>query len=344
MNVRRVALLSFGLAARLGAQLCAQQPDSPWYQERGTQTRPLPEGDIKLDTALKLATLLRDGRVPGFYDGQFAAVNDRFEALAAIAGDPDMNHVLRVVAVMALQEAGEGEPVRRALEPLLMAPEQEFAIEYEARRRDGSEPDDEEFIRQVLAADLSQHVRFSLAKDGQPAHVLAKIKVMENHVHGNLAELLDPSVDSDDPRFRMRDVAEDRLTIFDIGYHYQQFDDFAHATEWFQLLCQNLPGHRDTEMAHYNLGCIEALSGRPESAMEHLRSAHAVGFTNVAWLLEDGDLTSLRARPDFAALVALMRNEAAPEGSPEGGPPAPAPAAGSVEPGGSLGPPGGTGR
>jgi len=85
------------------------------------------------------------------------------------------------------------------------------------------------------------------------------------------------------------------------------------AAHWFGLLCDNLPGHRDTQMAHYNLGCIDALTGHPEEAMEHLRAAHAVGFTNVEWLQEDGDLTSLRGRPDFAALLALMRNQAPPD-------------------------------
>lgn len=315
MSLRRALLLACCLAP---APAGAQQPGSAWYEDRGPSPAPPEAADRRLDTALRLSATLRDGRVPGFYDGQFAAVRDRFDELASIARDPDMNHVLRVVAVMALQEAGDGEPVRLALEPLLMAAATEFGIEYEARSRMAADLDDEGFIARSLAADLSQHVRFSLAKDGQPGPVLAKIKVMENDVHDKLAELLDPAIDSDDPRFRLRFVAQDRMTIFDIGYHYQQFDDFARASEWFQRLCENLPGHRETEMAHYNLACIEALSGRPDSAMEHLHRAHAVGFTNVAWLEEDGDLASLRGRADFADLVALMRNEVPPAGPGEG--------------------------
>ena len=315
MNPRWTLAFAFALTP---APAGAQQPGSAWYEDRGPSPGPPAPVDTRLDTALKLSATLRDGRVPGFYDGQFASVKDRFAELASIAGDPDMNHVLRVVAVMALQEAGDGQPVRQALEPLLMPAAAEFAIEYDARSRVASDLDDELFIAQSLAADLSQHARFSLAKDGQPAPVLAKIKVMENHVQGRMTELLDPSVDSDDPRFRLRFVAQDRMTLFDIGYHYQQFDDFARAAEWFQRLCQNLPGHRETEMAHYNLACIEALSGRPDSAMEHLRQAHDVGFTNVAWLEEDGDLASLRGRADFAELVALMRNEVAPAAPPDG--------------------------
>lgn len=320
MNTRWVSLLAVAL---LAASAAAQQADSIWYEDRGPQPDPAALGDSRLDTALKLTTVLRDGREAGFYDGQFAAVKDRFDDLAAIAFDPDLNHVLRVVAVMAMQEAGGGEPLRRALEPLLMSVDEEFQIEQEGKERNGREPDTEDFIPRALAADLSQHVRFSLAKDGQPAEVLAKIKRMEQHVHKRLPVLLDPNINSDDPRAGFLRILDDRMVVFDIGYHYQQFDDYPHATEWFELLCKNLPGHRETQMAHYNLGCIEALSGRPDSAMEHLRSANAVGFTNVAWLLEDGDLTSLRDRPDFAALVARMRNQGPPDSPSEPVPPEP---------------------
>ena len=321
MTARGAVLVAWALAASAAA---AQQPDSPWYHERGTQVRPLPPGETRVDTALKLAALLRDGRVPGFYDGQFASVRDRFDDLASLAADPDVNHVLRVVAVMAVQEAGDGEPVRRALEPLLIPPQAEFGIEFDFLRRDPEDREDDEDIARWLMADLSQHVRFSLAKDGQPTQVLAKIRVMEQVVHDDLPELLDPSLRSDSPQGALRFVAERRQILFSIGYHYQQFDDFAHATEWFQRLCENLPGHRDTTMAHYNLGCIEALSGRPEAALEHLRAAHAVGFTNVEWLEEDGDLASLRGRADFAALVAQMRNQEPPEGSSQPPPEGPA--------------------
>lgn len=309
MSARARRLLLVPLLALLApAGLHAQQPDSPWYQDRGTQPRPLPPGETRTDTALKLAALLHNGRVTGFYDGQFTSVKDRFDDLASIANDPDMGHVLRLVAVMALQEAGDGEAVRKALEPLLIPAQLEFQIDFDSRN-DPVRLDDENELRNYLTAELSQHARFALAKDGQPGAVRAKIRVMELLVHNNLDELLDPNIDSDS----RRSIADGRQTLFDIGYHYQQFDDFEHAREWFNKLCENLPGHRDTQMAHYNLGCIDALTGHPEAAMEHLRQAHAVGFTNVEWLQEDGDLTSLRGRPDFAALVALMRNQAPPE-------------------------------
>ena len=154
-------------------------------------------------------------------------------------------------------------------------------------------------------ADISEHARFALAKDGEPERVLEKIRELERNVTRQMPDILDPTVDSD------RDfvLAWKRQVVFDIGYHYQQFDDFEHASEWFRKLTDALPGHRETRWAHYNLACIAALQGRPDEAMDHLKAAWAVGFADVSWMQEDGDLKSLRERPDFQALVQTMRGQ-----------------------------------
>jgi len=173
--------------------------------------------------------------------------------------------------------------------------------------------------RRVERADLSLHARFSLAKDGQPRRVLEKIAELESLVHRRLPEILDPDVDSNgNPR-----MAWYRQVVFDIGYHYQQFDDFEHATEWFRRLTDELPGHSETSWAHYDLACIAALQQRPEEAVAHLRAAHAVGFTDVQWMLEDGDLKSLRDRPDFQALAEAIRSGGQPQPGGRGRPGAP---------------------
>ena len=65
-------------------------------------------------------------------------------------------------------------------------------------------------------------------------------------------------------------------------------------------------------MSHYNLACIAALVGRPDDAVAQLRDAVNGGFLDVDWMTEDGDLISLRDRPDFRALVMELK------GSPEG--------------------------
>jgi tetratricopeptide (TPR) repeat protein len=255
------------------------------------------------DVAFQLALLLKDGHVPGFYDGQFASVAGRFDELAALASQPEANHVLRVMAVMALQEAASGEKLAAVLEPLIMPAREEVQTDYDdflTLGRDAT-PD---LQRRVARADLSQHARFSLAKAGQPTRVLDKITEMQIPLQHRLPEVLDPDRDAD----RDYMLSWYRQLIFDIGYHYQQFDDYEHASEWFHKLTDELPGHSETSWAHYDLACIDALQGRPEQAVEHLKAAFAVGFTDVNWMLQDGDLKSLRERPDFQALAERMRN------------------------------------
>ncbi len=303
-TVRFVAGTIFVMgAASLGwMQAAPQTAPSPWYLERGTATRPLPE-DPLLATATALAGLLRDGSVPGFYDGQFAVTRHRFQELAAIALDPDLNHVLRMMAIMALQEAGDGAQLLGVLEQLLVPPEYEFTQD-NAAWRNLWRADDPVAVRDQQVVARSQAARFALAKDGQPAQVLAKIDVMRQFVRSRLADALDPSYPSRDGRV---DFA--RHLVFEIAYHYQQFDDYEHAAEWFSMLTDNLPGLAETTMAHYNLACIAALQAQPDKAIQHLQAAHAVGFSDVNWMLEDGDLVSLRNRQDFRDLVASMRNE-----------------------------------
>jgi hypothetical protein len=53
----------------------------------------------------------------------------------------------------------------------------------------------------------------------------------------------------------------------------------------------------------YNVGCLHAVSGRPELALDHLERAMELGMRNVDWLMTDPDLASIRDDPRFAALV-----------------------------------------
>jgi len=305
LSVSAVLLLAAsGAAGQQAAGAAGPSPaDSPWYLERGTQTRePLPLDPVS-DTATRLTLLLRDGAVPGFYDGQFAVVRERFDELARLAQDPDLNHVLRVMAVMALQEAGSGEAVAAVLEPLVLPTRLEIDAEYQAFDGAGTN-DDAAFIEDVRRANLSQHARFALAKDGQPLLVQEKIRDLEARIRRWMPDILDPTLDSD----RYRPLAYRRQIAFDIGYHYQQFDDFENASRWFRLLTDALPGHVETRWAHYNLACIAALQGRGDDALAHLEAAWAVGFSDVRWLQEDGDLASVRDRPEFQDLMARMRD------------------------------------
>lgn len=306
VGVLALAVMAPGLRAQGNP---SDETPSPWYLERlergaaeGEPERLPPEVPSVVPD---LEALLRDGGVPGFYDGQFAVTADRFEELVAVAHDEDMHHVIRVMAVMALQEAAEGERLRAALEGLLVPVEFEQLVDRRVALRFftgdtlvGLGADDE--VRQELAADLSRHVRFALAKGGMPEAVEARIDVMSLVAQRHRERILDPDAEPSDFY-----VYFGRAQWFSIAYHYQQFDDFENAALWFRALADNLRGG-DARWAHYNLACIAALQGRPEQAVVELRGAIEDGFSDLAWMDEDGDLASLRGRADYQALRAEL--------------------------------------
>ncbi len=66
--------------------------------------------------------------------------------------------------------------------------------------------------------------------------------------------------------------------------------------------------HADDASLMYDLACLCALSRRPDDAMRSLRLAVKAGWINAAHTERDPDLTTLRARSDFRALIAGMRS------------------------------------
>lgn len=284
------------------AQEVTPVEESPWYLERGTERRKAEPADDIPAVAFELEKLMRDGGVPGFYDGQFASTSDKPEELERIARDPAMHHVLRMMAVMALQEASSGDDLRAALEPLILRPTDEFGIEMLELRERYNPSLNPDWMRKKLDAELSRYAHFALAKAGMPEDTLAKIANMELSIRRNMDRILDPSIDS----FMFSSVDEGRSIVFEIAYHYQQFDDYERAATWFRKLTDNLPGKVETRWAHYNLACIESLSGRPEQALEHLEAAYKVGFLDIEWMDEDGDLAAARALPEYEELKQQM--------------------------------------
>jgi hypothetical protein len=306
-----IALLLLGGVAGAQSSL-APADESPWYLDRGPRSDPGTLDDVPT-VAAELGALMRDGGVPGFYDGQFDALTGSFEDLARLASDPDVHTTMRMMAVMALQEASDDPELLTAiLEPLIIPAEFEFEIEKDAYSNNFSyTPPGDEVIREELRASLSRHARFALAKAGRrldepamTALILEKIGIMEEHL-----KFMRQRVLRADHRLSRRpndDVEFAKVTWFNIGYHYQQFDDYKNAARWFSDLCDSLPAGRDTRWARYNLACMSALSGDPTEAVAHLRRAYGAGFTDVSWMQEDGDLDSLRGREDFEALIQLM--------------------------------------
>jgi tetratricopeptide (TPR) repeat protein len=59
----------------------------------------------------------------------------------------------------------------------------------------------------------------------------------------------------------------------------------------------------DNPTAHYNLACSFALKNKNAKAIEILRAAIVLGYTDREWMLKDPDLKSLKKYPAFKDLI-----------------------------------------
>ncbi|MSR46541.1 MAG: hypothetical protein EXS13_05695 [Planctomycetes bacterium] len=253
-----------------------------------------------------LSARMRDGRVPGFYDGQWAAIwplDPRLpEELLAIAFDDGLHLVLRELAVMALHETRR-PTLEQELAGLIHAEESELADLLEQWvEQDPTQADLERHRR----FELSRYVRFALAKAGMTRPILRMIGEMEAYLaEPRQKHAIDFRGDRESgwPRYAIAEYL--RALLFEVGYYYQQFDDYASAERCYRELLGRFAESRACQNAHYNLACISAIQGQREQALDHLRKAIQRGFDDSRWLLEDGDFTSLRADPEFRRLVDL---------------------------------------
>ncbi len=61
--------------------------------------------------------------------------------------------------------------------------------------------------------------------------------------------------------------------------------------------------------AHYNLACSFALSNRPLDALDTLRVAYKLGYTDYEWMRQDPDLDALKQHPDYQSLLAMLQQK-----------------------------------
>ena len=249
--------------------------------------------------------LIHDGSIPGFYDGQFSALwsldPDMPERLIELAKDESYHFVIRVLAIMSLHETRRSA-LEEDLAPLLLHVDEEFSINrqewFNPRRQS---PDWLDLRRR---ADLSRYARFSLAKGGFNATILRMIARMEQELHTQRLHLASRSTDDAFAEHRREWL---RGMIFESGYYYQQFDDYDNAVRKYLELVTKYPESRACQSAYYNLACIESIRGHKKISLQHLRNAVQRGFTDYEWLMEDGDLKSIRGEPEFAGIVELAR-------------------------------------
>ena len=83
------------------------------------------------------------------------------------------------------------------------------------------------------------------------------------------------------------------------------------VAQWLQdaltILQALVANHPATPELLYDLACVLALQGKPDEAMTSLQAAYDAGWWNATLTEADTDLSSLRERDDFKALLARMR-------------------------------------
>jgi hypothetical protein len=250
-------------------------------------------------------SLIHDGTIPGFYDGQFSALwplDPRMaERLIEVAVDERFHYVMRVLAIMALHETRR-PTLEEDLQPLLLDPEEEFRIarqEWFSPR--GSNP---EIVALRRRADLSRYARFSLAKAGKIGPILRIIQRMDQELQAYSRDLESRSTD-DLYAEHFREWL--RTLLFESGYYFQQFDDYDRANERYLRLVEKYPESRSCQSAYYNLACIASIRKLNADSLRYLRRAVELGFTDYEWLLEDGDLQSVRKEAEFQRILEQAR-------------------------------------
>jgi tetratricopeptide (TPR) repeat protein len=262
--------------------------------------------------------VMHAGTIPGFYDGQFAPFweitfgeDDRagrnvYDLLVKIANDPDFQYIPRVLAIMSLSEK-KAPDMEKSLRPLIIPPraelQGEWRVYFEQRTEDVL---DEDLIQRSRDLALSGYARYSLAKAGHSRHVLAKIEEMKRWIRDNRAVIDEKGMFLQIFGRRRLEQEFSRNLFFDIGYEYQQLDDFENARVWYTRLLKSFPDSFAVSNTHYNLACLYSLQNETALAMHHLQRSIDTGFLDFSWMDKDRDLDNIRNLPEFAELKARV--------------------------------------
>lgn len=251
--------------------------------------------------------VMLDGGVPGFFDGQFAAMHAVDETallrMLRFAWDPRLHPVMRTLMIMAMHEP-RPPSLEMFLQPMLISASIEVLIQHNFTWKFNTTAMD---VRQNLVASYSQYARFSLAKAGIAGPIDQKIAALRSQ-HDEYAkrarrEFAKAGREFDEERAEFDfQLAMDFL--FQVGYHQQQLDRYDAAEEAYRTIIASEINVRSKRWAHYNLACIRAIQGRNDEAIDELTKAVASGFNDVRWAARDGDLKSLRDDPRFQRLLA----------------------------------------
>ena len=116
---------------------------------------------------------------------------------------------------------------------------------------------------------------------------------------------------TDDPEFEMRffesvlkrDAAYTEVVEL-LGGLYTKHGRITDGLRMDRRLVKLLP---ENATAHYNLACSLALLKRKAAAIESLRRAVSLGYTDFDWMQQDPDLDGLKKDPDFNSLLQQLK-------------------------------------
>lgn len=95
---------------------------------------------------------------------------------------------------------------------------------------------------------------------------------------------------------RLSTDSSDPAATFYAGFTRHMMGEKEAARDWYRKAARfpEVAG-----LAHYNLACLEATSGRSEAAVEELQRAKAAGYDDLLSIRGDSDLDSVRNDPRF---------------------------------------------
>jgi len=107
------------------------------------------------------------------------------------------------------------------------------------------------------------------------------------------------------------DVNIDALkkALFRHGFDLLEAHKYEEGAVVYRTLLELWP--RDA-VSHYNLACAEALLGHTDSAIQSLTSSVDWGYCNLAHLLKDSDLDSIRSHLGYLLVVETLKAQQAP--------------------------------
>jgi len=256
---------------------------------------------------VSLEKIMHEGMIPGFYDGQFSSLWEIplpvHQRLVKMASEEDCHYIVRVLAIMALSE-NKRQNLEKELEGLILPARAELFREWLVFRDLRSvETITPELIEESRRIKLSGYARYSLAKAGYDRHVRAMIHEMKEWIRKRRTIVDERRIFKGVFGRKLRLEQEfSRNLYFDIGYEYQQLDDYENAELWYKKLINSFPDTEGISNAHYNLACLYSIWNRTEKAIHHLERSVEEGFLDFSWMAKDRDLDNIRHLPRFISL------------------------------------------